>query len=138
MRVTRRVEEHIRTTLNHKILAKYHKYEDMNKLVNSVSRDIDARLDTIRTELWKEAEEKYPDLKLMSGSRYGRMVSSHPEVQNENAIKRIADEAISKAVESIAVSLELGAPASQLESLIDEAYRGVLKYIEERTSKIAD
>lgn len=139
MRVTRRVEEHIRTVLNNKVLAKYHKYEDTYELINTVERDINERLDAFRAKLWEEAVEKYPDLKLMETNSFGRrMMPTHPEVKAEAAVKRIANEAVSRAVESVAVSLELGAPASQLESLIDEAYLGVLKYVEERTSEIVD
>jgi hypothetical protein len=140
MRVTRRVEDHIRTVLNNKVLTKYHKYEDVEKLIRIVDRDIDERVDTFRNKLWEEAEEKYPDLKLMPNSTGYRRKNplTHPEVKAEDIVKRIAEEAVSKAVESVVVSLELGAPASQLETLIDEAYHGVLKYVEERTAKIVD
>ena len=139
MKVTRRVEDHIRTVLNNKVLTKYRKYADMYELVNTVERDINARLNTLKAKLWEEAEEKYPDLKLMKTTSYGhKLPATHPEVKAEDAVKRIAEEAVSRAVESVAVSLELGAPASQLESLIAEAYLGVLKYVEERTSEIVD
>lgn len=139
MRVTHRVEDHIRKSISDRVFSKFTVQGRMHTMVQDLRKSIDERVDEYRKTLWKEAEEMYPELKDMKDTIYGyKNADTHPAVKAEIQLRSNVSDAVQKAVDGVIVSLELGAPATQLDALIDEACKAVEKYIEERTAKIVD
>ena len=139
MKVTRRVEDHIRERITDRVFSKFTVQERMQAMVQDLRKSIDERVEAYRKTLWEEATEMHPELKDMQDTIYGyKNADTHPAVKAEIQLKYNVSDAVQKAVDGVIVSLELGAPATQLDALIDEACKAIEKFIEERTAKIVD
>lgn len=127
MRVTKRVEQHIYEKVQEKLeMSKLDTLENhLSELITSVTNEINEKTNEYRKKLMEEAEKKYPELAKCPRPRSRWELYSNPDVSKQRAMRARANDLVNIAVENVIISLELGTPAAQLESLIDRACEDV-------------
>lgn len=132
MRVTKRVEGYIREKILENVRTNTAEAEAIEELCVSVRKRVNEECAAFREDLLRRIADEYPELKNCSTDYSGMFISSqHPAVLRARALSMRASELAEKAVEGLTVSLELGVPASSLESMIEQACKDINDKLED-------